>query len=428
MKTSAAAPAADDIRAGILAMGEKARFASRHLATLSTDAKNRLLTAMAEELETESAAIIEANARDLENAAAAGLSAAMIDRLRLDAKRIHAMANGLRDVAALEDPVGRVLASWIRPNGLAIEKISVPIGVIGIIYESRPNVTVDAAGLCLKAGNAVILRGGSEAINSNLALAHCLNRAGLGHGLPDGAVGLVPWTDRVAVSAMLRLDTHIDLIMPRGGEALIRTVVEQSTIPVIKHYKGVCHIFVDAECDFDRALAITENAKCQRPGVCNAVETLLIHADIAPRFAPAIAERLLACGCELRGDDAFRKLVPVAKPASEEDWFAEYLDLILAIRIVPDLATAIDHINEYGSHHSDAILTANQHNAERFLAEVDSAVVYVNASTRFTDGGQFGMGAEIGISTDKLHARGPMALPELTTYKYKVRGDGQVRE
>ncbi len=423
-----ASPTPDEIRAGILTMGEKAKLASRHLATLPTQAKDALLMAMADELEHESESLIEANARDLAAGAEAGLSAAMLDRLRLDARRIGAMADGLREVAALEDPVGRILSTCIRPNGLAIEKISVPIGVIGIIYESRPNVTVDAAGLCLKAGNAVILRGGSEAIHSNLALAHCLNRAGLGHGLPDGAIGLVPWTDRTAVTAMLRLDTHIDLIMPRGGEALIRAVVEQSTIPVIKHYKGVCHAYIDAECDLGQALAITENAKCQRPGVCNALETLLIHADIAGQFAPAVAARLLARGCELRGDDAFRALVPEAKPAAEADWFEEYLDLVLAVRVVPDLTAAIEHINAYGSHHSDAILTTNPQHAERFLAEVDSAAVYVNASTRFTDGGQFGMGAEIGISTDKLHARGPMALPELTTYKYKIRGSGQVRE
>jgi len=426
-KTIPRAPRGADLRAGILAMGEKAKLASRQLALLSTTTKNRILLAMADALVHESALLLEANARDLAAAVAAGLSPAMLDRLRLDEKRIRAMADGLREVAALEDPVGRILASWIRPNGLAIEKVAVPIGVIGIIYEARPNVTVDAAGLCLKSGNAVILRGGSEAIHSNLALAHCLNRAGLGQGLPDGAIGLVPWTSRTAVTALLRLDRHLDLIMPRGGESLIRAVVEQSTIPVIKHYKGVCHVYVDDPCDFNQALAIVENAKCQRPGVCNAIETLLIHRRSARRFAPAIARRLLARGCELRGDDAFCALVPQARLATTEDWYAEYLDLILAVRIVPDLDAAIAHINDFGSHHSDAIVTADPRHADRFLSEVDSAAVYVNASTRFTDGGEFGMGAEIGISTDKLHARGPMGLVELTTYQYRIRGSGQIR-
>jgi glutamate-5-semialdehyde dehydrogenase len=408
-------------------MGEKAKMAAYALAVMSTSDKNRALIAMADAIENESAALQVENAKDLKAGEEKGLSAAMIDRLRIGDNGIKAMAQGLRDVAALEDPVGTKLSSSIRPNGLKIDKVSVPIGVIGIVYESRPNVTVDAAGLCLKAGNCVLLRGGSEAINSNLALAHCLNRAALASGLPDGAVQLIPWSDRRAVSKMLTMDNYIDLIIPRGGEGLIKAVVEQSTIPVIKHYKGVCHIYVDSECDFENAVDIIENSKCQRPGVCNALETLLINRDIAAKFAPLVAERLLANGVELRGDSEFRKLVPESKSAIEEDWSEEYLDLTLAVKIVSDVDAAILHINRYGSGHSDAIITDIAKNAESFMNEVDSAAVYLNASTRFTDGAEFGMGAEIGISTDKLHARGPMGLPELTTYKYLIYGEGQIR-
>jgi glutamate-5-semialdehyde dehydrogenase len=408
-------------------MGEKAKMAAYALAVMSTSDKNRALIAMADAIENESAALQVENAKDLKAGEEKGLSSAMIDRLRIGDNGIKAMAQGLRDVAALEDPVGTKLSSSIRPNGLKIDKVSVPIGVIGIVYESRPNVTVDAAGLCLKAGNCVLLRGGSEAINSNLALAHCLNRAALASGLPDGAVQLIPWSDRRAVSKMLTMDNYIDLIIPRGGEGLIKAVVEQSTIPVIKHYKGVCHIYVDSECDFENAVDIIENSKCQRPGVCNALETLLINRDIAAKFAPLVAERLLANGVELRGDSEFRKLVPESKSAIEEDWSEEYLDLTLAVKIVSDVDAAILHINRYGSGHSDAIITDIAKNAESFMNEVDSAAVYLNASTRFTDGAEFGMGAEIGISTDKLHARGPMGLPELTTYKYLIYGEGQIR-
>jgi glutamate-5-semialdehyde dehydrogenase len=417
----------EEIQNALEAMGEKAKMAAHALAVMSTADKNKCLSAMADAIEDERENLKVENSKDLKAGMENGLSGAMLDRLELSDARIDEMAQGLRGVVTLEDPVGNILSSTIRPNGLKIDKISVPIGVIGIIYESRPNVTVDAAGLCMKAGNAVILRGGSEAINSNLALAHCLNRAGISNGLPDGAIQLIPYTDREAVTKMVKMDNYIDLIIPRGGEGLIRAVVEQATIPVIKHYKGVCHVYVDSDCDSKMAMEIVENSKCQRPGVCNALETLLINKDISAKFAPAIAEKLTSLGVELRGDSEFRKVITDAKPASEEDWYAEYLELILSVKIVSDLGEAIRHINRYGSGHSDCIITNIPENAERFMNEIDSSTVYVNASTRFTDGGEFGMGAEIGISTDKLHARGPMGLPELTTYKYLVYGEGQVR-
>jgi glutamate-5-semialdehyde dehydrogenase len=408
-------------------MGEKALQASRFLAVAGTAAKNCCLNRMADELEAAEKEIIKANEKDMDAGQKNGLSGAMLDRLKLNADRIKSMANGLRYVAGLEDPVGRTLSTTVRPNGLKIEKISVPIGVIGIVYESRPNVTVDAAGLCLKAGNAVILRGGSEAFQSNKVLAHCLNRAGVLSGIPDGAVQLVPWTDRQAVGIMLKMDKYIDLIIPRGGESLIRAVVEQSTIPVIKHYKGVCHLYVDDDCDIDMAVAVVENAKCQRPGTCNALESLLINSSIAESFIPPFIESMKKNGVELRGDSKFVSLVPDANEATDEDFYAEYLDLILSVAIVDDLDQAVEHINKYGSKHSDGIITGNQAKAKYFMERIDSATVYHNASTRFTDGEEFGMGAEIGISTDKLHARGPMGLPELTSYKYLIYGSGQVR-
>jgi glutamate-5-semialdehyde dehydrogenase len=408
-------------------MGEKALTASRTLALLSPESKNKCLLQMADAIEDSAKEIKTANKKDLKAGKEKGLSNAMLDRLELTDERIAAMADGLRTVASLDDPVGKKLSSAVRPNGIKIDKISVPIGVIGIIFESRPNVTVDAAGLCLKAGNAVVLRGGSEAINSNLVLAHCLNRAGVIAGLPDGAVQLIPVTDRRAVGMMVKMDQYIDLIIPRGGEGLIRAVVEQSTIPVIKHYKGVCHLYVDVEADIDMAVAITENGKCQRPGVCNALETLLIDEKIAKEFIPAFVESMRKNNVELRGDEAFCKLVPSAKFATEDDFYTEYIDLIFSVKIVSDLDAAIKHINHYGSHHSDAIITDNPKNADAFLRGVDSSTVYHNASTRFTDGFEFGMGAEIGISTDKLHARGPMGLVELTSYKYVVYGTGQIR-
>ncbi len=418
-------PSTDELRTALEKMGSLAKAASRKLAVVSSEEKNRYLAAMADAIDRAEAEIIRANQKDMDLAAKAGLSAAMLDRLRLDPKRIRGISDGLRHVITLPDPVGRILSDSVRPNGLNIQKISVPIGVISIIYESRPNVTVDATGLCLKAGNAVILRGGSEAFLSNQALVNAISAAGEKAGMPRGTIQLLPWTDRAAVSVMLKMNQYIDLVIPRGGEGLIRAVVEQATMPVIKHYKGVCHIFIDENCDFERACAIVENAKCQRPGVCNALETLLIHEKAAKTFAPMIAKKLPSV--EFHGDEAFRAYVPDAVPATEDDWYREYLDLKLAVRIVPDIRAAIDHINRYGSGHSDSILTENVAHAEQFLNEVDSSTVYVNASTRFTDGGEFGFGAEIGISTDKLHARGPMGLNELTSYKYKVRGSGQIR-
>ena len=417
----------NEMRSVLLQMGEKALQASRFLAVAGTTAKNSCLNRMADELEASESEISKANEKDMEAGRKNGLSGAMLDRLKLNADRIKSMADGLRYVAGLEDPVGINLSTTIRPNGLKIEKISVPIGVIGIVYESRPNVTVDAAGLCLKAGNAVILRGGSEAFHSNLVLAHCLNRAAVLSGMPDGAVQLVPWTDRQAVGILLKMDKYIDLIIPRGGESLIRAVVEQSTIPVIKHYKGVCHLYVDEECDIDMALKVVENAKCQRPGTCNALETLLINKSVTDKFVPRFVKSMKKAGVELRGDSKFRSMVPDALEATEDDFYAEFLDLILAVAIVDDVVQAVEHINKYGSKHSDGIITGNQANVKYFMDWVDSATVYHNASTRFTDGEQFGMGAEIGISTDKLHARGPMGLPELTTYKYLIYGNGQIR-
>lgn len=415
----------DEIKTALERMGSEAKAAARKLATATTAGKNSWLNAMADAIDANTALILAENSRDMEAGKANGLSAAMLDRLRLDEKRIKGISDGLRHVVTLPDPVGRRLDDIKRPNGLDIEKVSVPIGVIAIIYESRPNVTVDATGLCLKAGNAVILRGGSEALHSNLALAKLISDAGVKAGMPAGTIQMIPWTDHEAVSLMLKMNQYIDLVIPRGGERLIRAVVEQATMPVIKHYKGVCHTFVDESCDFNRACDIIENAKVQRPSACNAIETLLIHRNALAKFAPMIAERL--SNVELHADEAFRALVPSALPATEDDWTREYLDLKLAVRTVNSLEEAIAHINKYGSGHSDCILTDNPEHAEQFLNEVDSATVYVNASTRFTDGGEFGFGAEIGISTDKLHARGPMGLVELTSYKYKVRGSGQIR-
>ena len=415
----------DEIKSALERMGSEAKAAARKLATATTAGKNSWLNAMADAIDANTALILAENRRDMEAGKANGLSAAMLDRLRLDEKRIKGISDGLRHVVTLPDPVGRRLDDIKRPNGLDIEKVSVPIGVIAIIYESRPNVTVDATGLCLKAGNAVILRGGSEALHSNLALAKLISDAGVKAGMPAGTIQMIPWTGHEAVSLMLKMNQYIDLVIPRGGERLIRAVVEQATMPVIKHYKGVCHTFVDESCDFDRACDIIENAKVQRPSACNAIETLLIHRNALAKFAPMIAKRL--SNVELHADETFRALVPSALPATEDDWTREYLDLKLAVRTVNSLEEAIAHINKYGSGHSDCILTDNPEHADQFLNEVDSATVYVNASTRFTDGGEFGFGAEIGISTDKLHARGPMGLVELTSYKYKVRGSGQIR-
>ncbi len=412
----------------MLAMGDRAVEASRALATLTTRKKNAILEAMALELDEQRESIHAANEKDLEAGRTAGLSAALLDRLELTDARIDAMIKGLRDVAVLKDPVGTKIARWLRPNGLEIVKMRVPIGVIAIIYESRPNVTADATGLCFKTSNAVILRGGREAVHSNTIIANLLQAGGEKKGLPPHAIQLVATTDRDAVRELVQMVGRVDLAIPRGGEGLINAVTDLARVPVIKHYKGVCHTYIDHTADLDMALRIAENAKCQRPGVCNAMETLLVHQDVAKAFLPCFAERMQARGVELRADEAARAWLPAAQPATEEDWFAEYLDLVLAVRVVPDVEAAIAHINTYGSNHSDAIVTADKTARQKFTQRVDSSTVYVNASTRFTDGAEFGMGAEIGISTDKLHARGPMGLDELTTYKYVVAGAGQIRE
>ena len=412
----------------MVAMGDRAVTAARALALLDARKKSRILHAMADELDARRAELQAANAKDMAAAKAGGLNAAMLDRLHLSDGRIDAMSKGLREVAGLKDCVGAVISRWMRPNGLEIVKVRVPIGVIAIIYESRPNVTADTAALCFKSANAVILRGGKEALHSNKAIADAIVAGGQKQGLPPDAIQLVETTDRDAVRELVQLEGRVNLAIPRGGESLIRAVVEQARVPVIKHYKGVCHTFVDETADLEMALEICENAKCQRPGTCNAMETLLVHEKIAPVFVPRMAALLQARGCELRGDAAARALVPSMQTATEDDWLAEYLDLILAVRIVPSAKAAVEHINRYGSNHSDAIVTESDASAKMFTREVDSAAVYVNASTRFTDGYEFGMGAEIGISTDKLHARGPMGLEELTTYKYVVYGKGQVRK
>lgn len=406
----------------------RARAAAAKLATLTAEQKNRALLAMADELERNTDIIMAENTRDLETGRSQGISDALMDRLRLSESRVKEMADSLRDVAALRDPIGEVADGWRLPNGLMVEKTRVPLGVIGIIYEARPNVTVDAAGLCLKSGNAVVLRGSSNAINSNRALAKILADAARANGLPDGCVQLVEDTDRQTARELMRLHGLIDALIPRGGEGLIRTVVENSTVPVIETGVGNCHVYVDRDAEVGMARDIVVNAKTQRPGVCNAAETLLVHADIAALFLPAAARSLREEGVVLRGDGRTRELVAGVEEATEEDWYTEYLDLVLAVRVVESLDEAIAHINKYGSGHSEAIVTSDYESARRFTEEVDAAAVYVNASTRFTDGGQFGMGAEIGTSTQKLHARGPMSLPELTTVKYVVRGNGQIRE
>ena len=416
-----------DISGSVKKIAEDALAASRRLARSSTDIKNAALLWMADELIRHRDLIVSENERDVRAAAEKGLSSAMIDRLTVKDATLQAMAQGLREVAALPDPVGRVTSMWRRPNGLLVGRMRIPLGVIGIIYESRPNVTVDASALCLKSGNAVILRGGSEAIHSNLAIASVLQDVLKESPLPDKAIQAIPFTDREAVSTMLQLDEQIDLIIPRGGEDLIRAVVAQSRIPVIKHYKGVCHIFVDAAADPEMAVNICANAKVQRPGVCNALETLLVHADIAPEWLPKMAETLQKAGVLLKGCEKTRKILKDIDAATEEDWYAEYLDLILAVRVVESMDEAIAHIEKYGSLHTESIITKDYANAQRFLNEVNSSTVLVNASTRFSDGFELGLGAEIGISTTKLHAYGPMGLEELTTSKFIIYGAGQVR-
>jgi glutamate-5-semialdehyde dehydrogenase len=419
-------------------LARQARAASRELAKLSTAEKNLCLLSMADALEQNKTAVQEANARDMQAGAEGGLSSAMLDRLRLDDQRIAGMAKGLREVAALPDPTGRVLDERVRPNGLKLRKVSTPIGVVVIIYESRPNVTADAASLCFKSGNATILRGGKEAVHSNQIIAQTMVAAARRQlaKFPEHTIQVVPTTDREAIKELLSLTQYVDLCMPRGGEGLIRAVAECSKVPVIKHYKGVCHVFVDREADLKMAEDIVMNAKVQRPAVCNAMETLLVDKPVAEQFLPLIAQSLGEKKVELRADDTTRQILAhhasrftslKLKPATEVDWSTEYNDYILNVRVVDDVAQAIDHINHYGSAHSDSIVTKNEAAAGQFLAEVDSATVYWNASTRFTDGGEFGMGAEIGISTDKVGARGPMGLDELTTYKWLGYGSGHVR-
>jgi len=408
-------------------MAQKAKKAARSLISLSTETKNTLLRQMAEALEEKRPFIQQENQKDLAAGKQKGLSAAMLDRLELSDKVMASMIAGLLEVAALPDPVGEVLNLTKRPNGLMVGRMRIPLGVIGMIYESRPNVTVDAAALCLKAGNAILLRGGSEAIHSNLALSEVLQGVLAAHGIDPAAIQVVPITDRAAVTALLAQDAFIDLIIPRGGEGLIRFVAESSRIPVLKHYKGVCHIFVDSTADPVKATPIIINSKTQRPGVCNALEGLLIHRDIAARYLPVIAEELRSSGVELRGCPESVALASTIKPASPGDWGTEFLGLILCVKIVGTLDEAMTYMAEYGSQHTEVIITENYSNAQRFLAEVDASAVMVNASTRFNDGGQLGLGAEIGISTTKLHAYGPMGLEELTSKKFIVYGAGQVR-
>jgi glutamate-5-semialdehyde dehydrogenase len=415
------------VKESIQKMAVAAKKASREVASLATGRKNRLLDRMAEALLKEESFIRRENEKDLVAGRGKGLSAAMLDRLALSEKVLQSMVNGLREVAALQDPVGEVAEMVKRPSGIMVGRMRIPLGVIGMIYESRPNVTVDAAALCLKAGNAILLRGGSEAIHSNLALARVLQDCLAAEDIDPAAIQVIPTTEREAINELLRLDDYIDLVIPRGGEGLIRFVAENSRIPVLKHYKGVCHIFVDADADLEMANRIVMNAKVQRPGVCNALETLLVHRNIAAAFLPQMGANLAGAGVEIRGCGRTLALLPGVKAAVESDWGTEFLDLILAIRVVDDLDAAMDHIVRYGSQHTESIITGNYANAQRFLREVDASAVMVNASTRFSDGGQFGLGAEIGISTTKLHAYGPMGLKELTTQKFIVYGEGQVR-
>jgi glutamate-5-semialdehyde dehydrogenase len=415
------------IESKIVGMAKAARAASLEIAKCPSDKKNEVLVAVADNIEKLASHIQEENQKDLARAKKMGLADAMIDRLTVTDATIKSMSQGLREVAQLNDPVGSTSKAWLRPNGLKVSRMRIPLGVIGIIYESRPNVTIDAAGLCLKAGNAVILRGGSEALNSNQALAGIVGQALDETGLPAETVQVVPVRDRKAVNVLLNQEKFVDLIIPRGGEGLIRFVVEHSTIPVLKHYKGVCHVYVDEGADIEMAQEICYNSKVQRPGVCNAMETMLVHQSMAQEFLPKMAERFVKAGVEIRGCPETCRILPGAHKAGESDWPEEYLDLILAVKVVEDMEQAISHIAEYGSSHTEAIVTRDFNRGNRFVREVDSSVVLVNASTRFNDGGELGLGAEIGISTSKLHAFGPMGVEELTTTKFLVFGDGQVR-
>jgi len=415
-----------DLKAYATETARGARQAALSLARTCGRVRTDALRRMAERIRAASGELLEANGRDVKAAQENGLPAAMLDRLRLDQGRIGKIAAAVEEVAAQPDPVGEIISGHVRPDGLRIEKVRVPIGVVAIIYEARPNVTSDAAALCLKSGNACILRGGRESFHTNTALGKVIAGALSDSGLDPRTVQVVRTTERALVPVLLKLSEYIDLVIPRGGESLIRAVVAESTIPVIKHYTGNCHVYVH-ECDYDLAERVVLNAKLQRPGVCNAAETILFDARVADDYLPRIGRRLIEAGCEIRGCERTRRLLPEARPAVEEDWYREYLDLIVAIRVVDDLEAAIEHINTYGSHHTDAILTRDVRAADRFVTAVDSSSVMVNCSTRLSDGGEYGLGAEIGISTDKLHARGPMGAADLTTYKYVVRGDGHVR-
>lgn len=412
----------------VLEKGRRAKNAARSLGNLSTNTKDKALLLMADYIVNNSDVIIQANNIDMIEGRRKGLSTAVLDRLMLNENRIIEIAEGLRNVASLPDPIGEVVKMWKRPNNLQIGQIRVPLGVIGIIYESRPNVTVDAAALCIKTGNAVILKGGSESINSNIAITNVLIKAAVAAGLPEGSIQLLDTTDREAVNVLMTMNEYIDVLIPRGGAGLIRAVVNNSTVPVIETGVGNCHVYVDSDGDLKMAEEIIVNAKTQRPAVCNALETLLVHQEIAPDFLPQVADRLEKLGVELRGCVKAVNIVKEMKEASEEDWSTEFLDLILAVKVVDSIDEALDHIYKYGTRHSEAIITNNYNSAQRFLREVDAAAVYVNASTRFTDGSQFGYGAEIGISTQKLHARGPMGLNELTTIKNIIYGEGQIRK
>jgi glutamate-5-semialdehyde dehydrogenase len=416
-----------DIRAYMQAVGQRARLAARALARAETAAKDAALAAMAAEIERQTDALLAANHKDLEAGRAQGLDAALLDRLELNPARINAMAEGLRQIAALADPVGSITDLNYRPSGIQVGRMRVPLGVIGIIYESRPNVTADAAGLCLKSGNATILRGGSEAIHSNRAIAGCIQAAIRKAGLPPEAVQVVETTDRAAVGELITMKQYVDVIIPRGGKSLIERISAEATIPVIKHLHGICHVYIDDRADLDKAVKVALNAKCQRYGTCNTMETLLVARAVADKALPELARLYREKGVELRGCAATRKLIPDALAATEEDWHTEYLAPILSIRVVEGLDQAIEHIAQYGSQHTDSIVTENITHARRFLREVDSSSVMVNASTRFADGFEYGLGAEIGISTDKLHTRGPVGLEGLTSVKFIVLGDGHVR-
>jgi glutamate-5-semialdehyde dehydrogenase len=417
-----------DIKQYVTEKARKAKAASRTLATISTEIKNNALFKMAKGLETEAAKLISENRKDLIEAEKKGLSKAMIDRLTLNPDRIKAMADGLREVAALPDPVGEVVRMWRRPNGMEVGRMRVPIGLIGIIYESRPNVTADSAALCLKSGNGVILRGGSEAVHSNTAIVDILTKTGIEAGLPDGAVTFIENPDRACVMEMLKTNQFIDLIIPRGGEGLIRMVSENSTIPVIKHDKGVCHVYVDSGADLAMAAEICFNAKVQRPGTCNAMEAMLVHKDLSRTFLPDILKRFAAAKVEIRGCSRTQEIMPGVKPATDKDWDTEYNDLIVNVKVVDSMEEAMDHIAAHGSQHSEAIVTNDYQRSRRFVREVDASAVFVNVSTRLNDGFEFGLGAEIGISTTRIHARGPMGLEELTSTKFIVLGSGQVRK